>query len=82
MHNAVVMEQVAKMAFISRQVNPQLTMNSWLIEKHFSRTWNFNAYYGQISNNEYQQQNKQYEFSTNRKYGLSPGHSYYGGMRW
>ncbi len=46
-HNAVVMEQVAKMAFISRQVNPQLTMNSWLIEKHFSRKHGPNAYYGQ-----------------------------------
>ena len=46
-HNAVVMEQVAKMAFISRQVNPQLTMNRWLIEKHFSRKHGPNAYYGQ-----------------------------------
>ncbi len=46
-HNAVVMEQVAKMAFISRQVNPQLTMNQWLIEKHFSRKHGPNAYYGQ-----------------------------------
>ena len=46
-HNAVVMEQVAKMAFISRQVNPQLTMNPWLIEKHFSRKHGPNAYYGQ-----------------------------------
>lgn len=46
-HNAVVMEQVAKMAFISHQVNPQLTMNSWLIEKHFSRKHGPNAYYGQ-----------------------------------
>jgi len=46
-HNAVVMEQVAKMAYISRQVNPQLTMNRWLIEKHFSRKHGPNAYYGQ-----------------------------------
>lgn len=46
-HNAVVMEQVAKMAFISKQVNPQLTMNKWLIEKHFSRKHGPNAYYGQ-----------------------------------
>jgi L-ribulose-5-phosphate 4-epimerase len=49
-HNAVVMEQVAKMAFISRQVNPQLTMNPWLIEKHFSRKHGPNAYYGQKTN--------------------------------
>ena len=46
-HNAVVMEQVAKMAFISQQINPQLTMNKWLIEKHFSRKHGPNAYYGQ-----------------------------------
>lgn len=46
-HNAVVMEQVAKMAYISRQINPQLTMNRWLIEKHFSRKHGPNAYYGQ-----------------------------------
>ena len=46
-HNAVVMEQVAKMAYISHQVNPQLTMNRWLIEKHFSRKHGPNAYYGQ-----------------------------------
>lgn len=46
-HNAVVMEQVARMAYISRQINPQLTMNRWLIEKHFSRKHGPNAYYGQ-----------------------------------
>lgn len=46
-HNAVVMEQVAKMAFISRQINPQLTMNKLLIEKHFSRKHGPDAYYGQ-----------------------------------
>ena len=31
-HNAVVMEQVAKMAFIAYSVNPSLTMNPLLIE--------------------------------------------------
>ena len=46
-YNAVVMEQVAKMAFISLQVNPQLTMNRLLIEKHFSRKHGPDAYYGQ-----------------------------------
>jgi L-ribulose-5-phosphate 4-epimerase len=46
-HNAVVMEQVARMAFISLQVNPQLTMNKLLIEKHFSRKHGPDAYYGQ-----------------------------------
>lgn len=46
-HNAVVMEQVAKMAFIAFSVNPQLTMNPNLIQKHFYRKHGPNAYYGQ-----------------------------------
>lgn len=46
-HNAVVLEQVAKMAFISNQVNPNLTMNKLLIQKHFSRKHGPDAYYGQ-----------------------------------
>ncbi len=46
-HNAVVMEQVAKMAFIAFCVNPSLTMNPLLVEKHFSRKHGPNAYYGQ-----------------------------------
>ena len=46
-HNAVVLEQVAKMASISFSVNPSLTMNPLLVEKHFSRKHGPNAYYGQ-----------------------------------
>ena len=46
-HNAVVMEQVAKMAFVAYQVNPSLEMNDLLIEKHYSRKHGANAYYGQ-----------------------------------
>ena len=46
-YNAVVMEQVAKMAFVSFCVNPQTTMNPLLVEKHFSRKHGPNAYYGQ-----------------------------------
>ncbi len=46
-HNAVVMEQVAKMASIAFTVNPALTMNPLLIEKHFNRKHGPNAYYGQ-----------------------------------
>lgn len=46
-HNAVVMEQVAKMAFIAYSVNPGLTMNPLLVEKHFNRKHGPNAYYGQ-----------------------------------
>ena len=46
-YNAVVMEQVAKMAFVSFCVNPETTMNPLLVEKHFSRKNGPNAYYGQ-----------------------------------
>ena len=46
-HNAVVMEQVAKMAFIAYGVNPDLTMNEHLIKKHFYRKHGPKAYYGQ-----------------------------------
>ena len=46
-HNAVVMEQVAKMASIAYRINPDLTMNPLLVEKHFSRKHGPNAYYGQ-----------------------------------
>ena len=46
-YHAVVTEQVAKMAYISFTLNPQTTMNSLLVEKHFSRKHGPNAYYGQ-----------------------------------
>lgn len=46
-HNAVVMEQCAKMATISLSVNPELKMNPYLINKHFLRKHGPNAYYGQ-----------------------------------
>ena len=46
-HNAVVMEQVAKMASIAYSVNPNLTMNPLLMEKHSNRKHGPNAYYGQ-----------------------------------
>lgn len=46
-HNAVVMEQVAKMASIAFAANPKLTMNPLLVEKHFNRKHGPNAYYGQ-----------------------------------
>ena len=46
-HNAVVLEQVAKMAFISMTLNPDSKMNPLLIEKHFSRKHGPDAYYGQ-----------------------------------
>ena len=46
-YHAVVVEQVAKMAFISFSVNPNTTMNPLLVEKHFNRKHGPNAYYGQ-----------------------------------
>lgn len=46
-HNAVVLEQLAKMAYIALGVNPQLKMNEELVKKHFFRKHGPNAYYGQ-----------------------------------
>ena len=46
-HNSVVLEEIARMAFISFGVNPNLTMNPLLTEKHFSRKHGAGAYYGQ-----------------------------------
>lgn len=46
-HNAVVLEEIAKMAFISTNINPTYKMNNHLIEKHFSRKHGPDAYYGQ-----------------------------------
>ncbi|MBQ6577524.1 MAG: L-ribulose-5-phosphate 4-epimerase [Bacteroidales bacterium] len=54
-HNAVVLEEVAKMAYISKTIEftyldlvPHTpSMNRHLIEKHYSRKHGPNAYYGQ-----------------------------------
>ncbi|HBT5764957.1 TPA: L-ribulose-5-phosphate 4-epimerase [Klebsiella pneumoniae] len=47
-HNAVVMEEVARIAWIARGINPQLQpIDSWLMNKHFQRKHGPNAYYGQ-----------------------------------
>jgi L-ribulose-5-phosphate 4-epimerase len=46
-HNAVVLEQVAKMFILAKVANPEMTMNPWLIEKHYLRKHGPNAYYGQ-----------------------------------
>jgi L-ribulose-5-phosphate 4-epimerase len=45
--NAVVLEQVAKMAAVAYVINPSLEMNPLLIEKHFQRKHGLGAYYGQ-----------------------------------
>ena len=46
-HNSVVLEQVAKMAYVSRSLNPEMPMNDLLTEKHFNRKHGADAYYGQ-----------------------------------
>lgn len=47
-HNAVVMEEVAKMAWIACGINPRLRhIDGYLMGKHFSRKHGPNAYYGQ-----------------------------------
>jgi L-ribulose-5-phosphate 4-epimerase len=38
---------VAKIAFLTHALNPQLPTNPALIEKHFTRKHGPNAYYGQ-----------------------------------
>lgn len=47
-HNAVVLEEVAKMAFISRLVNPEAErMQQELLDRHYLRKHGPGAYYGQ-----------------------------------
>lgn len=46
-HNAVVLEEVAKMAFHSLQLNPETQMDQVLLDKHYLRKHGKNAYYGQ-----------------------------------
>lgn len=46
-HNSVVTEAVAKMDYIAKTLNPNMTMNNHLTEKHFNRKHGANAYYGQ-----------------------------------
>jgi L-ribulose-5-phosphate 4-epimerase len=46
-HNNVVLEEIAKMAFIAQSINPHLTMNHLLTQKHFERKHGDKAYYGQ-----------------------------------
>ncbi len=47
-HNTVVLEEIATMAFYSRRINPQITsMPNTLLDKHYLRKHGANAYYGQ-----------------------------------
>lgn len=47
-HNSIILEEVAKMAFITEQINPQAAdAPRFLVDKHFLRKHGSNAYYGQ-----------------------------------
>jgi L-ribulose-5-phosphate 4-epimerase len=47
-HNAVVLEEVAKMALHSYQLNPAINpIDQFLLDKHYLRKHGANAYYGQ-----------------------------------
>lgn len=55
-HNAVVLEEVAKMALHTYQLNPAVDpIDQFLLDKHYLRKHGANAYYGQKSNKEVKQ---------------------------
>lgn len=47
LHNAIVLEEVAKMAYYTMSLNPTADMPQPLMDKHFYRKHGANAYYGQ-----------------------------------
>lgn len=48
-YNAVVLEEIAHMAYNTEMLNPQIqVMEKELLDKHFLRKHGLNAYYGQI----------------------------------
>lgn len=47
-YNSAVLEEVARMAFLTRQINPEAPrLKATLIQKHWDRKHGANAYYGQ-----------------------------------
>ena len=47
-YNATVIEEVAKMAFLTEQINPTVTRaDRFMMDKHYLRKHGKNAYYGQ-----------------------------------
>jgi len=46
-HNAKVLEEVARMAFNTLQLNPGAEIDQFLLDKHYMRKHGKNAYYGQ-----------------------------------
>jgi len=52
-YNAVVLEEIARMAYITEQVNPDIKrMKDSLISKHYDRKHGKDAYYGQVNSPE------------------------------
>ena len=45
--NSVVLEEVAKMAYLTFTINPEAIMDKELVKKHFYRKHGKNSYYGQ-----------------------------------
>ena len=46
-HNAVVMEEVAAMATVTRALSPNAAINQELLNKHYNRKHGKDSYYGQ-----------------------------------
>jgi L-ribulose-5-phosphate 4-epimerase len=47
-YNAAVMEELAKMAFLTEQINPKVArLKQTLIKKHYERKHGDGSYYGQ-----------------------------------
>ena len=46
-HNAKVLEEVARMSYHSLQLNPDAEMDKYLLDKHYNRKHGNDAYYGQ-----------------------------------
>jgi L-ribulose-5-phosphate 4-epimerase len=46
-HNAKVLEEIAKMAYRSLQLNPEANIDQFLLDKHYNRKHGKDAYYGQ-----------------------------------
>lgn len=50
-YNSVVMEELARMAYLTLQINPEVTpLKQALVDKHYFRKHGANAYYGQKKN--------------------------------
>ncbi len=49
-YHAVVLEEVAKMAYIALTLNKDIEIKQYLLDKHYLRKHGKNAYYGQVGN--------------------------------